>query len=138
MRRFVIAALALFVLASAGLGQAFAGDSLFVNMTTDEPHRAKMAIVFARRQQELQHPVTIFLNDKGVLVGAKANAEKFKEQQALLSEIMQAGGNVVICPMCMEHYGVDKEGILQGVQIGNPKLTGKLLFGDDDTKTLTW
>lgn len=138
MRQIVSAALALMLLALASPITAFAGDPLFVNMTTDEPHRAKMAIHFARKQQERDHPVTVFLNDKGVLVGAKANAEKFKEHHTLLNEIMQAGGNVVACPMCMEHYGVEKEGLLHGIRMGNPELTGKLLFDDDDTKTLTW
>ena len=44
---------------------AGATDPLFVNMTTDDPHRASMALTFALNQQRLGHPVTIFFNDKG-------------------------------------------------------------------------
>jgi sulfur relay (sulfurtransferase) complex TusBCD TusD component (DsrE family) len=97
-----------------------------------------MAIVFSRKQQERRHPVTIFLNDKGVLFGSKSKSQEFKEHQETLAAIMKDGGNVVACPMCMEHYGVKKEGLLDGIQVGSPELTGRLLFEDDDTKTLSW
>lgn len=118
---------------------AFAGDTdpLFVNMTTNDSHRAKMAIMFSKAQQGRGHPVTVFLNDKGVVVGAKANAQKFAEQQKTLSEIISKGGVVIICPMCMQRYGVKEADLLQGIQIGNPDLTGSALF-KDNTKTLTW
>lgn len=112
-------------------------DPLFVNATSDDPHRAKMALAFASKQQERKHPVTIFLNDKAVLIGAKAGAEKYGEHQKMIAAIVKAGGNVLICPMCMEHYGVKKEDLIDGLQIGNPELTGSLLF-KDDTKTLSW
>jgi hypothetical protein len=45
---------------------ALAGDKdpLFVNATSDEAHRAEMALTFAKNQLDLKHPVTIFINDK--------------------------------------------------------------------------
>jgi len=112
-------------------------DPLFVNMTSDDAHRAKMAIGFSKAQQGRGHPVTVFLNDKGVLVGSKENAAKYADQQKTLSEIMSNGGAVIMCPMCMQHYGVKQADLLPGIQIGNPELTGNALF-KDDTKTLTW
>jgi sulfur relay (sulfurtransferase) complex TusBCD TusD component (DsrE family) len=139
MRKPLAILLAVFALVVGAVAPALANDDpLFVNMTTDEPHRAKMAIVFSRKQQERKHPVTIFLNDKGVLVGSKSKSQEFKEHQETLAAIMKDGGNVVACPMCMEHYGVKKEDLLDGIQVGSPELTGRLLFEDDDTKTLTW
>lgn len=50
---------------------AFAGDTdpLFVNLTTDDSHRANMAITFGKNQLERGHRLTIFLNDEGVLIG---------------------------------------------------------------------
>ena len=128
---------ALLTFAPAGVARADSDDPLFVNMTTDEPHRARMAIGFARKQQERKHPVTIFLNDKGVLVGAKSKAQAFGVHQEMLAAIVKDGGNVIVCPMCMEHYGVKTDDLVEGAQPGNPELTGKLLF-EDDTKTLTW
>ena len=83
------------------------------------------------------HPLTIFLNDKGVYVGSKANASKFGEQQHVLTELMSKGAIVIACPMCMKHYGVKETDLLPGIQVGKPELTGGALF-KDDTKTLSW
>ncbi len=118
---------------------AIAGDTdpLFVNATSDDPHRTKMALMFAMKQQERKHPVTIFLNDKAVLVGAKSQAPKYVEHQKMIAGIIAGGGNVLICPMCMEHYGVKKDDLVEGLQVGNPELTGSLLF-KDNTKTMSW
>jgi len=112
-------------------------DPLFVNLTTDDAHRANMGISFGKNQYELGHPLTIFLNDKGVFIGAKDNAVKFGEHQKMLAEIMNKGAVVLVCPMCMKHYGVKESDLLQGLTVGNPKLTGSALFRDN-TKTLTW
>jgi hypothetical protein len=62
---------------------AFAGDTdpLFINMTSDDNHRANMAITFGTKQHARGHALTIFLNDKGVLVGSKAHAKKFADRQ---------------------------------------------------------
>ncbi len=139
MKLLLSYALALMMLVAPLAIQAHADndDPLFVNMTTSDPHRAKMAIVFAKSQQGLNHPVTVFLNDKGVLVGAKSKAAEFQEHQKALSEIIDAGGVVIACPMCMEHYGVKADDLIKGIQLGKPELTGGQLF-KDDTKTLTW
>jgi len=118
---------------------ALAGDTdpLFVNLTSDDSHRANMAITFGGNQQELGHPLTLFLNDKGVLIGSTVNADKFSEHQKKLSELMNKGATVVICPMCMKHYGVKEADLLPGLKVGKPELTGGALF-KDNTKTLTW
>ena len=118
---------------------AFAGDGdpLYVNLTTNESHRASMAISFSKNQFERGHPLTIFLNDKGVLLGSKANATAFPEHQKLLVELINKGAVVLICPMCMKQYGVKETDVLPGVKIGSPELTGDALF-KDGTKTLTW
>lgn len=139
MKKLFLSLLALMLLAAPLAPAALADndDPLFVNMTTSDPHRAKMAIAFTKNQQALKHPVTVFLNDKGVLVGAKSKAGEFKEHQDALAAIIKAGGVVIVCPMCMEHYGVKADDLIDGVQIGKPELTGGQLF-KDDTKTLTW
>jgi sulfur relay (sulfurtransferase) complex TusBCD TusD component (DsrE family) len=112
-------------------------DPLFVNLTTDEPHRANMAIAFGKNQLERGHPLTIFLNDRGVFLGAKANAAKYGEHQKALGDLMGKGAVVLICPMCMKHYGVKESDLLPALKVGNPELTGGALF-KDNTRTLTW
>lgn len=112
-------------------------DPLFINTTTDDGHRATMALMFASKQQERKHPVTVFLNDKGVLLAAKVRAKKNKAQQDLIAGIIKAGGSVYVCPNCLKHYGLAETALIEGVKLGNPDLLGAALF-KDNTKTLTW
>jgi sulfur relay (sulfurtransferase) complex TusBCD TusD component (DsrE family) len=130
---------ALALLAGAISPPAVAGESdpLFVNLTTDEPHRANMGITFGKNQAERGHALTIFLNDRGVLIGSKSNAAKFAAHQKTLSELMGKGAVVLICPMCMKQYGVNESDLLPGLKIGNPELLDAALF-KGSTKTLTW
>lgn len=127
------------IAALAATAPAVAGNSdpLFINMTADEAHRVSMALNFGIKQQALGHPLTLFLNDKGVLVGSKANARQYPEQQKVVADILAKGGTVIVCPMCMKHYGVTQDDLLPGLQVGNPELTGGALF-KDNTRTLTW
>lgn len=120
-------------------GVAFAGDAdpLFTNVMTEDPHRAKMALMFSKNQMERKHPVSIFLNDKAVVLASKANAEKFKEQQGLIAALIAGGATVVVCPMCMKQYGVAEADLLPGLKVSNPELIGSLLF-KDNTKTMSW
>lgn len=136
VKRLLLAAALVF---GAAAGPALCADNspLFVNMTTDDPHRANMAISFSSTQMERGHPLTVFLNDKGVLVGSKANAGKYSAQQKALSDMMAKGAAVIACPMCMQHYGVKEADLLPGIKVGKPELTGAALF-KDDTRTLSW
>lgn len=131
--------LAFFLCIGACVAPTLAGDTdpLFINLTSDDSHRANMAIAFGGNQHDLGHPLTIFLNDKGVLIGSKASADKFSEHRKKLGELMSKGATVFICPMCMKHYGVKDADLLPGMKVGNPKQTGGALF-KDNTKTLTW
>jgi sulfur relay (sulfurtransferase) complex TusBCD TusD component (DsrE family) len=138
-RRFfpVLLASALIVGSLATLAFAGSTDPLFVNLTTDDPHRANMGITLGKNQFERGHPLTIFLNDKGVFIGSKTNTAKFASQQKALSELMSKGATVIICPMCMQHYGVKDADLLPGLKVGNPEVVSDALF-KDNTKTLTW
>ena len=130
-------ALALIVGSIAAPVWAGDNDPLYVNLTTNDSHRANMGIFFSKNQFERGHPLTIFLNDKGVFLGSKTNAAKFPEHQKMLAELIGKGAVVLICPMCMKHYGVKESDLLPGIKIGNAELTGGALF-KDNTKTLTW
>ena len=137
--RFVRVVVVSAAIALSQVAPAFAGDTdpLFVNATTDQPHRAKMALVFSKNQLDRKHPVAIFLNDRGVLIASKTNGKTFKEQQDLLKSLIAAGATVIACPMCMAHYGVKEADLLPGITIGTPEVVGGALF-KDNTKTMTW
>jgi len=133
----LLTALALCIGAMAAPACAGDTDPLFISLTSDDSHRANMAITFGGSQHERRHSLTIFLNDRGVLIGSKANSATFADHQKALAELMGKGASVLICPMCMKHYGVKESDLLPGLKVGNPDLTGGALF-KDNTKTLTW
>ena len=126
-------------LAISPVSVAFAGDSdpLFINLTSDDGHRINMALTFGGKQHERGHKLTVFMNDKAVLAASKANSEKFSGQQAAIAGLLEAGATVIVCPMCMKHYGVNKEDLLEGLKLGAPDITGAALF-EDNSRTLTW
>jgi sulfur relay (sulfurtransferase) complex TusBCD TusD component (DsrE family) len=137
MLRKLFLAFALIGVLAAMPAAAEGPGSLFVNLTSDDDHRANMAITFSKGQLERGHPVTIFLNDRGVFVGTKSNTEKFKGQQQALAELMAKDAVVIVCPFCAKHYGIDAADLIEGAKVGNPDLTGSYLF-KEDTKTMTW
>jgi sulfur relay (sulfurtransferase) complex TusBCD TusD component (DsrE family) len=132
-------ALALTVLIGLVGLPALAGDAdpLFVNLTSDDAHRVNMALDFGKKQMSRGHPLTVFLNDRAVLVASKGNAAKFPEQQKTLADLAGTGALLIACPFCMKHYGVQEADLVSGVRVGNPELTGGALF-KDGTKTMTW
>jgi sulfur relay (sulfurtransferase) complex TusBCD TusD component (DsrE family) len=125
----------LFVLAA--VCQAGAADPLFVNLTSDDGHRSLMAISFGQNQLQRGHPLTVYLNDKAVLIASKKNGGQFAQQQALLQQIVAMGGAVLVCPMCSQKYGVAESDFLDGAKLTNPDRTGAALFVDN-TRTLSW
>jgi len=126
------------VLATLSLS-AFAGanDPLFINLSTDELHRSTMAINFGKHHSANGHPLTIFLNDKAVMLGVKAGSSKFADQQQALSEVISSGALVIMCPMCLKQAGFTEADLIPGVKLGSPKVTGDALF-KDGTKTMSW
>ncbi|MEB8385791.1 DsrE family protein [Rhodobacteraceae bacterium KMM 6894] len=120
-------------------GAATAGDTdpLFINLTSDDGHRVNMALAFGGNQLERGHPLTVFLNDRGVMAASKANAVQFTDQQTTLQKLLDSGATILVCPMCMKHYGVAENDLLDGLKVGNPDLTGTHLF-QGNVVTLTW
>lgn len=118
---------------------ALAGDRepLFVNATSDDARRAETAFTFSKNQLDRQHPVTIFLSDRAVHIASKANAAVFKEHQALLNKLMEEGASILICGVCLKHYGVAEKDLLPGIKVSNPELMDAALF-KEGTKTLSW
>ncbi len=127
------------ILISQAVFASGSGEKLFINLTSDEINRAAMAIGFGTmvlKKKEI--PVTIFLNVDAVRIADKdipehkhANGKSLKE---MLTGFLQAGGQVIICPMCMEHVGGLKgDELLDGVQVGGPDVTWPALFAPGTT-----
>lgn len=128
-----------FIFAFTTASLAFCGpaDPLFINLSTDEANRASMAINFGRHHATNGHPLTIFLNDKAVMLGVRAGSTRFADQQQFLSEAISSGTLVIMCPMCLKQAGYTEADLIAGVRLGGPKVTGEALFRDG-TKTMSW
>lgn len=116
------------------------GKKLFVNLISDDLDRAAMAVSISSKVLTSEKiPVTIFLSAQGVRwVDKNIPQNKYvngKTMHQMLKGFMEAGGQVILCKMCMENVGgMTKEEVLEGV-----KLSGALsaLFADNTT-TLTY
>ena len=116
---------------------AGANDPLFVSLTTNDVHRARMALTFGKHHSENGHPLSVFLSDKGVYIGVKSGATEFADHQKLIQEVIAKGGQVIMCPSCLKHFGFAEADLIPGIKMGNPKVTGEALF-KDNTKSLSW
>ncbi|MCM0028970.1 MAG: DsrE family protein [Polynucleobacter sp.] len=132
-RNLLLACMSLFAMAS----YATNSDPLFVSLTSDEPHRATMALNFSKHHAANGHPLSVFLSDKGVYLGVKASSSSHPEQQRLLAEMIASGSTVIMCPPCLRHYGFTEADLLPGIKLGGAKVTGEALFRPN-TKTLSW
>jgi predicted peroxiredoxin len=128
--------LALALLGAAAALPARAADALFVNLTSDESHRANMALAFSQKVLESGHPVTVFLNVDSVKIAAK-KAAKHKDNQALLSALIKGGATVLACPHCVEHARMKPGDLMEGVKMGTPELVQGALF-ESGTRSMSW
>jgi len=133
IKTILLAVLAAFSLSTI----AGSSDPLFVSLTSDEPHRATMALNFSKHHAANGHPLSVFLSDKGVYLGVKAAASSHPEQQKILLEMIAGGSAVIMCPPCLRHYGFTEADLLPGIKMGGAKVTGEALF-KPNTKTLSW
>jgi sulfur relay (sulfurtransferase) complex TusBCD TusD component (DsrE family) len=112
-------------------------DPLFLSLTSDEPHRATMALNFGKHHAANGHQLSVFLSDKGVYLGVKTGSSNYQEQQKLLSEMIASGSTVIMCPPCLRHYGFTEADLMPGIKLGGAKVTGEALFRPN-TKTMSW
>ena len=117
--------------------RAASGDPLLVNLSSDDKHRVEMGIGFGVKQLELGHPLTIFLNDRSVQLASSEYAPKFRKQQKLLAAAIDRGATVLVCPGCMEHFGVKEADLLPGVKPSSPAVVEAVLF-KPNTRTMSW
>ena len=110
--------------------------SLFVNLTSDELDRAAMAISLATRVRvERQIPVTLFLNVEGANLADRDRPQNTHSDgqtiHEMLAGLIAAGGEVLICPMCMRNVaGLEAADLLEGVVVGGSHVTLPAMLAD--------
>ena len=112
-------------------------DPLFIGLSSDAVPRVSHVLHFAGLQLMRGHPLTIWLNEKGVLLASRKHTAQLADQQKTLAELMSKGASVLVCGYCMKQFDLKEADLLPGFQAGNPDLVGSALF-KDDTKTLSW
>ncbi|MFA4904231.1 MAG: DsrE family protein [Desulfobaccales bacterium] len=132
--------LIIIIVVLAGFGQAaLAGssDPLFVNLTTDDNHKANMAIAFSMEQLKRGHPVTIYVNSQAIQIVNKANNKRYAMQQQKLTEFTSKGGTVYACQVCEKFLKFTESDLIPGVKLSTANSVTEALF-KDNTKTLSW
>ncbi len=125
------------ILAGFGqIAQAGSSDPLFVNLTTDDNHKANMAIALSREMLKEGHPVTIYLNCQAVQIANKNNP-RYTHQQKKLMEFISKGGIVLVCPVCEKFIHRGQADLIPGVQLSTAPAVSQALF-KENTKTLSW
>jgi predicted peroxiredoxin len=131
--------LVVLVIALSGLvhfASAGSSDPLLVNLSTDDNHRANMAIAISKEMLKQGHPVTIYMNSQAVQIANKNNP-RYAMQQKKLMEFINKGGTVLVCPVCEKFFHINQADLIPGVQLSSATAISQALFRDN-TKTLSW
>jgi predicted peroxiredoxin len=110
--------------------------TIFYNVTTDETWAAGMATGQADMAMKSGYKVVVFLNVRGVYLASKSRAQDIfsgtgKTARDMLTGLMKGGARVIICPMCLKKAGIKDADLLDGVEMGGPKVTFPLMTADD-------
>jgi len=140
MRRILVRRLAALVVALHAVPAMAHGeqrDPPFINLTTDDAHRANMApSSFGGNQMQCGHPRRVFHDDRAVLIGGKATATRFAGYRKMHGDLTNEGAVVIGLP-CEKHDGVHEPDPLTALEIGHPQLTGAALLRKG-ARMMTW
>ena len=98
---------------------------VLLNITTDgqdDPQRLDMAMKLAGFSLDEGRTVAIFFNVKGVRVPSKGIADDFafaeeKPIKEQLTELIERGAEVHVCPICMKPLEVSEADLVEGAQV---------------------
>jgi predicted peroxiredoxin len=90
---------------------------------TDDLHAAGMAVGFAKTMQERGQKVTLMLTLEGVRLADTRTPQDLKWGHGdVLSKaydgLIQAGGEVIVCPHCAAAAGIDEKSLRPGARFG--------------------
>ena len=129
------------ILIAAVLGLAFVSGSsfakpngVFIDLSSPDIfkiHRAFAVGTMLRKSQDV--PVTIFMSlavtpyvDKNYPISNMLSLRGQNVRQHM-DDFMKAGGEIMVCAMCLAGHGVSKDNLVPGVKPGMP---GKLMVQD--------
>lgn len=117
---------------------------LFINLSNDDPWKVAMAAFFGTNfgLKQGHKPVVIFVSVQATPMFHKRQATVRSEQfgrtvHEMYREFLDAGGRVLICPVCMKATGIAREELLDGSEVATIQSVNDVLFRAE-TKTLAW
>jgi predicted peroxiredoxin len=126
-RAAIGAALAACLCAPAAWAQD-AKAPIFYNIISDDSWNAGMALGQANVAARRGHPVTVFLNVRGVHVADRNTVQGTfgpagKTPKALLASLIDGGETVLVCGTCMSAAGMAAHDLIDGARVSGPDLT---------------
>ena len=119
---FLGGCLVLFSLMAVPSGGAGQEDGVFIHIKSgpEEAHAVLMGLQMATIMSE-DHPVLVYVDVAGVEVLTKSaqNLERapFSSSKDAIQGLLEKGIPVMACPGCMRTKGIDKEDLLEGIQV---------------------
>jgi len=113
---------------------------LFTHLSTDESSRVQKALGYSLNQLNLGVKLFVWLDCKGVRV-ADSTIPEFHNFQTILTNLVNGGATVMVCPLGMMQNDVNEINLVEGMWVGGsnciPEMNEKYLF-KSNTAYLSW
>jgi sulfur relay (sulfurtransferase) complex TusBCD TusD component (DsrE family) len=105
-----------------------------IGQYSNDLHSATMGVSLAHQMQEAGAQVTIFVDREAVRMGEQGQpllTYGDSDLDALLSNYLDGGGSVLVCPHCAELGGVEPGELRSGFAMGTPESITALFMNAD-------
>ncbi len=134
-----VVALGLGIQARESSAQETSSQKVVVHLShfTDSLHYPFMALKVADAMQQHGAQVTLFLDIEGTRLADKGENLRVRwgahdtTLGDLYDRFVKAGGRVLVCPHCAEHFGIDEGTLREGAKLGtDDTITSVMLAAD--------
>jgi len=105
-----------------------------IGQYSNDLHSATMGVSLAGKMQEAGAEVTIFVDREAVRMGEQGQPllrYGDSDLEILLSDFLEGGGSVLVCPHCAELGGVEPGELRSGFAMGTPESIAALFLNAD-------
>jgi len=105
-----------------------------IGQYSNDLHSATMGVSLAGKMQEAGAEVTIFVDREAVRMGEQGQPllrYGDSDLEILLSNFLEGGGSVLVCPHCAELGGVEPGELRSGFTMGTPESIAALFLNAD-------
>ncbi|NBC87313.1 MAG: hypothetical protein GVY25_14095 [Bacteroidetes bacterium] len=105
-----------------------------IGQYSNDLHSATMGVSLAGKMQEAGAEVTIFVDREAVRMGEQGQPllrYGDSDLEILLSDFLEGGGSVLVCPHCAELGGVEPGELRSGFTMGTPESIAALFLNAD-------